>query len=577
MKDIIDIEEKPKVTDRAVKKLLVLFCACYALLYILPLGIRPIVIPDESRYAEISREMLETGDWIVPRINGLRYFEKPVLGYWLNAAAIALFGENGFSIRLPSALAVGISALLIFLLVRKFGSGDFAALVTAAAFLSCFEVFGVGIFCVLDSIFSMFVTAAIVFFFFAWKENKSHKKNLFLALAGICCGLAFLTKGFIAVVLPLTVTVPFLLWQRKWNDLLKIWWLPLAAAVAVSLPWCLAVYLKEPDFWRYFFWHEHIQRFLNPQFAQHLKPLWYFLPAILAGALPWTSLLPNAFTGLKNLQLKDTFIRFSICWLLFPFVFFSFSRGKLATYILPCFPPLVILIMTGFLRWYSLPGSEKKFTKNLRVSSIIMVIAAIALFFAQASSFACLKIYQPNEKWKWMLLVIAFLAYAALLLFAACRKDFSKRLTCCLLAPLAVLFSAHFVIPNQFGNGKMPGDFLLQNSNRIQPDSIIVSDKFLTPAVCWFYKRDNVYLLGTAGELDYGLTFEDAKNRWSNPADFQDFIDHYACGKTVVLIADEERFDEYKNELPTPSFSRISNGFLFAEFNTNRKHIEPAR
>lgn len=96
----------------------------YILLYIVPLGVRPVIIPDEARYAEIPREMLASGDWVVPRLDGIRYFEKPVLGYWLGAGAIALFGENAFAMRFPSALATGFSALLLFILVRRFWGGD---------------------------------------------------------------------------------------------------------------------------------------------------------------------------------------------------------------------------------------------------------------------------------------------------------------------------------------------------------------------------------------------------------------------------------------------------------------------
>ena len=89
----------------------------YLVVYILPLDLRPLMIPDETRYAEIPREMLKSGDWIVPRLNGLRYFEKPPMGYWLNAMSISLFGENGFAVRLSSALAAGLTALLAGILL----------------------------------------------------------------------------------------------------------------------------------------------------------------------------------------------------------------------------------------------------------------------------------------------------------------------------------------------------------------------------------------------------------------------------------------------------------------------------
>jgi 4-amino-4-deoxy-L-arabinose transferase len=106
-----------------MKSISIIIILLFVIVYLLPLGVRPLVIPDETRYAQIAREMLESGDWIVPRLAQTRYFEKPVLGYWFTAAAIKLFGENNFAVRLPSALAVGISALMIYLLIYKFAGG----------------------------------------------------------------------------------------------------------------------------------------------------------------------------------------------------------------------------------------------------------------------------------------------------------------------------------------------------------------------------------------------------------------------------------------------------------------------
>ncbi|MEJ2658038.1 MAG: phospholipid carrier-dependent glycosyltransferase, partial [Desulfobacterales bacterium] len=133
----------------------------FLLLYIVPLGIRPIVIPDESRYAEIPREMIASGDWIVPILNGLRYFEKPVLGYWLNALAIELFGENAFAVRFPSAAATGISAFIIFLFIRRFSGDIIVATFAALIFLTTFIVYGIGTFNILDSMLAVFVTASM--------------------------------------------------------------------------------------------------------------------------------------------------------------------------------------------------------------------------------------------------------------------------------------------------------------------------------------------------------------------------------------------------------------------------------
>ncbi len=118
----------------------------FLVLYVLPLGVRPLVIPDEARYAEIPREMLASGDWIVPRLNGLRYFEKPPLGYWLNAAAIWLFGENAFAIRFPSAVAAGLTAVLLFVWARRFTEDGATPWLATAVFLLSFEVLAIGVF-----------------------------------------------------------------------------------------------------------------------------------------------------------------------------------------------------------------------------------------------------------------------------------------------------------------------------------------------------------------------------------------------------------------------------------------------
>jgi 4-amino-4-deoxy-L-arabinose transferase len=550
-----------------VKATAAIIVLLFIVVYIVPLGVRPLVIPDETRYAEISREMLATADWIVPKIDGIRYFEKPVFGYWLNSVAMSLFGENAFSIRFSSALAAGISAILIFFLVRRFGGGISAALLAASVFLTTLEVFLLGISCVLDSVFSMFITATFVFFFFAWQENISYrKKNAFLALAGACCGLAFLTKGFIAFVLPVTAIIPFLIWERKLKSLLHIFWLPLVVAVLFALPWCLAIHFQEKDFWRFFFWHEHIQRFIGPDGDQHPGPFWFFIPVILAGALPWSTWLPNAVSGLKNVQFKQPLIRFVICWLLFPFLLFSASKGKLETYILPCFPPFTILIVMGFLKWCVLPGKEKTFSRSQYISVIIMVLVAIFLLFVHIGPVASYKIYNNSEIWKLALLVTACLVYAIFLILAARQKTMNNKLACCLLAPLMLMFCAHFVIPEQFRAGKMPENFLLQNSARIHPDTILVSDNYLMPAVCWFYKRDNVYLLGRAGEFAYGLSFDEAGHKLITIEKFSDFIRQNSKHNKVVLITTKKRYDDYSKLLPNSKNEVMDSGFLMFEF-----------
>ena len=531
--------------------------------YILPLGIRPMVIPDETRYAEISREMLDTGDWIVPKLDGLRYFEKPVLGYWVKAISIKLFGENAFAIRLPSALAAGLSALLIFFLVRRFAGGLPNGLLASAAFLTCVEVFVVGILCVLDSLLSLFVTVAIISFYFAYMAENSRKKMIYLALFGIGCGLAFLTKGFIAFAVPFVTIVPFVLWDRQSKGLWKLSWIPILTFALVALPWCIMIYLRENDFWRYFFWEEHVRRFFSDD-AQHAEPFWFFVLVLAGGALPWTAVFPVIVAGLKKTQLKDPFLRFTLCWLIFPFLFFSICRGKLSTYILPCFPPLAVLTTLGLMKYFA-AGRTKAFDTIVRSSAILIIISAGVLVLIQ-TALPGLRIYDQKETWKWILLTVGLLSYAVFLVWASRNTNYMKKLCLCCIGPMCLMFSAHFGTPDRLKTGKMPGDFLSSHSKQISPDTIIISDNYLTPAVCWFYQRDDIYVLDRSGEFTYGFSYDDAEHKLVAIDKFADFIIHNSKGRTIVLITRNKRFESYHRMLPNPTNELREGGFVIAEF-----------
>src|SRR4030066_1211061 len=271
--------------------------------------------------------MLETGDWVVPHLDGLRYFEKPVLGYWLNASGIFMFGENAFAVRFFSALAASISAVILFFLAGKDADGYRTGIFVAVVFLTFSEVFSISTISVLDSMFSMFLTAAMALFFFAYMEDVPRKRICLLVLSGISCGLAFLTKGFLAFAVPAVAIIPFLIWQRRTKEMFRVLWVPVVTAILVALPWCLMIYAREQDFWHYFFWTEHIHRLLSGKGGQHSQPFWFFIPCILGGAFPWTFLLPAAISGLRGMRFKDPLFCYAMCWLILPFLLLSSSSG----------------------------------------------------------------------------------------------------------------------------------------------------------------------------------------------------------------------------------------------------------
>jgi len=553
------------------RKFNLLILCFFLFFYILPLGFRPIFIPDESRYAEIPREMIASGDWIVPHLNGLRYFEKPVMGYWLNAISIKMFGENAFAVRFPSAMAAGLSAFIIFLLVRRFSNRNFLGSITAVIFLTCFEVYGVGTFNVLDSMLAMFVTAAMVSFFFAYTaDTSSRKKQGFLFLFGVFCGLAFLTKGFLAFAVPVLVIVPFMIWERRFKELFIISWIPIAAAILVIIPWAALIHLKEPGFWHYFIWTEHVKRFMSEN-AQHSQSFMYFFLLLPAAALPWTFLFPAVILGLKKTGFKNSMDRYAVCWFFFPFLFFSIARGKLLTYILPCFPPLAILIPSGLDQYFE-TGGKKAFNAGGKSLALLVLGIAVVFIGVQSIGFNGFKPY--SQIWKWALSVAGLVAFACPLLIACRETEYKKKIVFYAISPIFIIFSTHFVLPDVTLQHKTPGEFLLQYSKLVHPDTILVSDEDQVRAVCWFYKRSDVYLLGGAGELMYGLQYNDSKDRLLTIDRFDTLVKRYP-GR-IVAVFNFQKYQSLKGKLPKPLFLKTNvkntsdimptDGFVFAKY-----------
>ena len=555
-----------------MKKVILITFVLFFLIYILPLNVRPLIIPDETRYAEIGREIIETGDWIVPRLDGLRYFEKPILGHWLNALSIEVFGENAFAVRLPSALSVGLSALILFFLVRRFTNDTTCAIMAASVFLTCLEVFAVGTFCVLDSIFSMLVTASMAAFFIAFMETRPTAKIVFLIGAGFTCGLAFLTKGFLAFVIPAIVFVPFAIRQHQLKELLRVFWMPVIIAVITILPWGIMIYLKEPGFWHYFFWTEHIERFISPDGGQHPYPFWFFIPVIIIGTLPWTTQIIGVIYRLRKNLSNNPLLSFSVCWFLFPFLFFSISRGKLVTYILPCFPPLAILFAIG-LREECKTGVVTRFKQSVRISVILILILILALIVTQ-TVVPETKIYRPGETWKVLSISVGFLVYIVFLILAGFSANHTRKFAFSCLAPLVLMFSFPFIIPDKLIEKKAPIDFLSRYKNRITQNTTLVSDNYLTPAVCWCYKRNDVFLLDKAGEFTYGLQYDElSKHRLLDINQLQELITKNTGVENTILITSTKRYMDYKQKLPKPYFEDIYCGFVFAEFATGQARL----
>jgi 4-amino-4-deoxy-L-arabinose transferase-like glycosyltransferase len=304
------------------------------------LGIRPLYKADESRYGEISREMVASGDWITPRLNGFKYFEKPPLQYWTTAALFELLGERDWVARLWTAL-IGFAGIVMVLYAgnRLFGSpiGLYAAAVLAASPLYVL----LGQVNTLDMSVSFFLSAAI----FAFALGH-------VLLFWVACALAVLSKGLIGIVLPGAALFVYMLMKRDWGLIRRLRLVPgIALFLLVAAPWFIAVSAANAEFAHFFFVQEHFQRFTT-QMHQRVHPGWYFIPVLAAGMAPW--LVPLGHAAARALSWQggrrtDTELMLWI-WAIVVFVFFSASGSKLPPYILPIFPALAVLAARSLTR-----------------------------------------------------------------------------------------------------------------------------------------------------------------------------------------------------------------------------------
>ncbi len=335
---------RPEV-DRCIRPwsvaLLILLPA--ALLY--PTRSFHLLEPDEARYAQIAREMQDNGDWVVPTLQGKPYLDKPPLLYWLVWLSYSLFGVSEAAARLIPALAVHGAILLVYLLGRR-SLGERSALWGALLLTVAPGFMGMGRLLILDGLLTFFVTLSI---FTAFESTSGERLVLgWWLLSAFACGLGILTKGPIALIL---LVPPIVAYRWLTGQRVRIGWtnvaIYLGVALAVNLPWYIAIYRHEPIFLRYFFWEHNVLRFVQP--FDHLQPIWYYLPILLGGLLPGTILL---YAFLRHLvsgdeaaaQTRSPALGFCLLAGMWCVVFFSVSGCKLPTYVLPAFPFLTLAI-----------------------------------------------------------------------------------------------------------------------------------------------------------------------------------------------------------------------------------------
>lgn len=351
------------------------------ILFCILLGNRSLFVPDEGRYAEIAREMLASGNYVTPYLNHIKYFEKPILFYWLGAAALKMGGINLWSIRLINAVLGVLGCILTYFTARKLYdrcTGLLAALILATSTLYFVMAHMVS----LDLPVTVFMSASLYFFLLGTEALPGSSRRFYLWGSAASAALAVLTKGLIGLVFPAMIIGAWIALLNDWRLLTRLY-LPSSLFIffLIATPWHYLVGQANPEFFYFYFIEQHFLRYATMDVG-HYQPAWFFIPVFVAGFFPWIIFLPQTLTQAVISVIKHgekyKFELFFLLWAMLIFAFFSFSKSKLIPYILPIFPPFAILTSRYLLQTLQ---QKKYLALQLSFFGLLLISTIIAYTF----------------------------------------------------------------------------------------------------------------------------------------------------------------------------------------------------
>jgi 4-amino-4-deoxy-L-arabinose transferase-like glycosyltransferase len=489
------------------------------------LGNRPLSVPDEGRYVEIPREMVVTGDYLTPRLNGVKYFEKPPLFYWLEAFSIKLFGLHEYTLRLWPALFALFGCLTVTVAgARLFGrlTGLLASVILATSLL----YYGMSRVIILDMLVSVLLTGALLSFLIGIRETPGLKRRLYLLAFYAFSALAVLAKGLIGILIPGLVISVWVVLLGEWR-LLRTIYLPtgLALFLLIAAPWHIMVGMANPEFFNFYFIHEHLQRYLTMVHGRY-QPAWFFIPVVLLGLFPWSMFLVPAIkhnmpsSWQERHEHRDAF--FLLLWAGLVFLFFSASDSKLVPYILPVFPPLALLIgryLAASWEQIDLPGAQMGY--------VVFLIAASVLSVALLS----LPAFLPNSNWVEMLGAWRFAVALTLVIGAAASWGFARQRRFKFAFIALTITSALFLIEvnaaSHLVEMKSTKNLASTLKTRLKPGDEVASYRTYYQDLPVYLER-RITVVDWKGELGFGTTTENTElwmidgvtfwKRWDGPS-----------------------------------------------------------
>jgi 4-amino-4-deoxy-L-arabinose transferase-like glycosyltransferase len=381
--------------ERAVAREFALVAVSALLALAATAGWRPLMLPDEGRYVGVAWEMLRSGDWLVPTLNGLPYFHKPPLFYWITAAAMALFGANEWAARAAPLLGGWLAALAVYAFVRRWAGVPVARLALLALLAQPLFYLGAQ-FANLDMLVAGCITATVLLLAHTVlsAQHGQHSRGALVAAYGLAA-LGVLAKGLIGFVLPGSIIALWLLLRGRAGDLRALLsWRGAALFVAIAAPWFMAMQHRFDGFFHYFFVVQHIKRFAAGGF-NNPQPFWFY-PALLAlVTLPWW---PWLWASSRRDRWRDPLPSLMLVWTAVVVAFFSWPQSKLVGYVLPAVPALAFLAADGFALRAASPRGRALWRAGLVLMGLASVGTAIGLAVRPSHSTRGLAVALRSER-----------------------------------------------------------------------------------------------------------------------------------------------------------------------------------
>lgn len=530
--------QRPPVPASALRDTLLLVLAL-TLLFGFALGKRALWEPDEGRYAEIPREMVVSGDYVTPRLNGVKYFEKPPLFYWLQAGAIEAFGVSEWSLRLWPALFAVLGCLAVYLAGRQLYDRH-TGLLAAAVLATSPLYYELGRAVTLDMAVSVMISVALLAFLIGLEQSPGHGRRAYMWTFYVSAAFATLTKGLIGFVLPGLVIGAWIVLMGEWRQLKKVYLLSGAVLfLVIAAPWHVVVAWVNPEFGYFYFVHEHFLRYLTRVHGRY-EPVWFFVPVLLLGLYPWTAFLIQSVKANLPVSWAQRHERgqelFLLLWAAMVLAFFSLSSSKLIPYILSLLPPLALLVARYLAHMWD-QRQDAGMRAGFWAVFVVGVSGGVAL--ALAAHFASHQEVITALGWHVYALAGALLLAGFLPLIANRLRGLSAGLTAIIVTWIVFLGALTLSLP-QLDSQRSIKSLALTLKLHLRP-----GDEVMTYRA--YYQDLPVYLgrlvtvANWKGELAFGAAVEDT-SRWI--IDDETAWQRLRAPRTVYLVTERANLED---------------------------------